>query len=749
MDENVAGLYARASGPTPGRPPVYKTIGICLAIASGLFIGTSFVLKKTGLLKANVKYNEEAGEGYGYLKNAYWWTGMTLMIIGEICNFAAYTFTDAILVTPLGALSVVITAILSSIFLKERLSFVGKIGCFQCIVGSVVIVLNAPAESAVADIQEMRTYVAAPGFLVYAGIVLVGCTFVAFWVGPRYGKKSMLVYLTICSLIGGISVVCTQGLGSAITAQARGIQQFNQWFLYVLFAIVVATLLTEIIFLNKALNIFNAALVTPTYYVYFTSATIITSAILFQGFKGSVSSIITVVLGFLVICSGVVLLQLSKSAKDVPDAAVFKGDLDQVRTVAEQAEPESEPKADAIRGAAGIIRRFSQTRQKNAAAEAKRVFEEKRKDQMEPISEDEQVEWDGLRRRKTTINSTTPGTLRRQKTVHPPLGMAHFPDDDTLWDGGESRPASTDVHGGSGLHGGFLSNFRRKSSRLNHSQSLSERPAPGDGGSRMPNRPVAIIAALPSKPDDSDTAYHGAQSGDGVMEMDHVLGLPHGITPPERREHGKPIMWAETVEDRPKTGSRSGSNNPAGPPTPPVHGTKRQFSFQNVFHRNYNKEGRHDSNLPPMSPGAMSFTEEIKRPTSRLGLGSRSSSSKDKAKVATEEERHGLVKGDGSNCVTLPEYSDQGEDDWELEGKAKEVEVSPLGLETSRTPLMTDDNEEQEPIHPHGESSPRPPLPAKNSPSFGPGAGGKRKDWDGNGDPGSRGSRGGGGPAFI
>jgi len=50
-------------------------------------------------------------------------------------------------------------------------------------------------------------------------------------------------------------------------------------------------------------------------------------------------------MGFFQICAGVVLLQLSKSAKNVPDAEVFRGDLDQVRTVAEQEEPEYEPKA--------------------------------------------------------------------------------------------------------------------------------------------------------------------------------------------------------------------------------------------------------------------------------------------------------------------------------------------------------------------------------------------------------------------
>src|ERR1700761_8765500 len=160
---------------TGARPPVYKVIGLILAICSGLFIGVSFVLKKKGLLKANAKYNEEAGEGYGYLKNVWWWTGMTLMIIGEICNFVAYAFVDAILVTPLGALSVVITTILSAIFLKERLSFVGKVGCFNCIIGSIVIVLNAPEQSAVADIQEMQHFVIAPGFLSYAGVVIVAC----------------------------------------------------------------------------------------------------------------------------------------------------------------------------------------------------------------------------------------------------------------------------------------------------------------------------------------------------------------------------------------------------------------------------------------------------------------------------------------------------------------------------------------------------------------------------------------------
>lgn len=37
-----------------------------------------------------------------------WLTGLIIVAIGEIANFAAYAFAPAILVTPLGALSVLI-----------------------------------------------------------------------------------------------------------------------------------------------------------------------------------------------------------------------------------------------------------------------------------------------------------------------------------------------------------------------------------------------------------------------------------------------------------------------------------------------------------------------------------------------------------------------------------------------------------------------------------------------------------------
>lgn len=653
----LARANSTSSTTQPSRPPVYKAIGLTLAISSGVFIGTSFVLKKTGLLKANAKYNEEAGEGYGYLKNAYWWTGMTLMIIGEICNFVAYAFVDAILVTPLGALSVVVTTILSTIFLKERLSFVGKVGCFNCIVGSVVIVMNAPQQSSVATIQDMKHFVLAPGFLSYAGVIIVGCAVIAVWVGPRYGKKSMLVYLSICSLIGGLSVVATQGLGAAVVAQASGKPQFNQWFLYVLLAFVITTLVTEIIFLNvsylvpetevkrlrefpqKALNIFNAALVTPTYYVFFTSATIVTSAILFQGFKGTPTSIATVIMGFLQICAGVVLLQLSKSAKDVPDAAVFKGDLDQVREVAEQEQPETEPKADAIRGTAAIIRRLSGSRQKMEQEEARRLREDKLKDQLEPLRENEVVEWDGLRRRKTIIGNAEPGSPIRRKTVHPPLGMSHFPEQTET---GDQERDARESHG-------FFEGLRERLHPQQHRNTTSDY---GDQRSPVHPMPLTEINVQGSKPDTPILPY-----GPGSFEeaQEHIYGLP----PPRqgrRNQTGNHSPRSKPLPNHPPDQSPAlgGPSKDNLAPEPPEYSTRRQFSFTNVFHRHSKTPERPSSSDPNIASTA--------RPTSRIGLGSRSASStsheqKRAMKSATEEERLGLVKGDSHAALLQEEHS--------------------------------------------------------------------------------------------
>ncbi|KAI0348746.1 hypothetical protein OH77DRAFT_1377551, partial [Trametes cingulata] len=51
-----------------------RSVGVALAIGSGVLNGSSFVFKKEGLLSS--QKGHVAGEGVAYLKSPMWWAGM-------------------------------------------------------------------------------------------------------------------------------------------------------------------------------------------------------------------------------------------------------------------------------------------------------------------------------------------------------------------------------------------------------------------------------------------------------------------------------------------------------------------------------------------------------------------------------------------------------------------------------------------------------------------------------------------------
>lgn len=289
-------------------------IGLTLAISSSIFIGGSFILKKKGLLRLAKKGSMRAGQGgHAYLKEWLWWAGLLSMGVGEAANFAAYAFAPATLVTPLGALSVLVSAILSSYFLTERLNLHGKIGCLLSVLGSTVMVIHAPQEEEVEHLEEMSSKLLDPGFLVFATLVVIVALILIFIVGPRHGQTNILVYITICSVIGALSVSCVKGLGITIKGLFAGEHVFRHPLSWILIVSLITCVSTQINYLNKALDIFNTSLVTPIYYVFFTTSVLSCSAILFKEWQHmGTDDIIGTFSGFLTIIVGIFLLHAFK-----------------------------------------------------------------------------------------------------------------------------------------------------------------------------------------------------------------------------------------------------------------------------------------------------------------------------------------------------------------------------------------------------------------------------------------------------
>ncbi|XP_072476797.1 magnesium transporter NIPA3 isoform X2 [Notamacropus eugenii] len=266
-------------------------LGLVLAISSSVFIGSSFILKKKGLLQLAKKGITRAD--FAYFSRSRWTflpEGMAL--VGRIT----------------------LNAVLSAHFLDERLNIHGKIGCMLSILGSTVMVIHAPKEEEVTSLHDMEIKLRDPAFISFAVIVIVICLVLIVAVAPKKGQTNILIYISICSVIGVFSVSSVKGLGIAIKELLERKPVYKDPFVFILLVTIIVSVSTQINYLNKALDTFNASLVTPIYYVFFTSMVVTCSAILFKEWNSmSAADVIGTLSGFFTIVNGIFLLHAFKN----------------------------------------------------------------------------------------------------------------------------------------------------------------------------------------------------------------------------------------------------------------------------------------------------------------------------------------------------------------------------------------------------------------------------------------------------
>jgi hypothetical protein len=79
-------------------------------------------------------------------------------------------------------------------------------------------------------------------------------------VAPVYGKKNPLIYISICSTVGSVSVMSIKGFGIALKLTFAGSNQFSHPSTYVFAIVVVVCILVQMNYFNKALDQFSTSL---------------------------------------------------------------------------------------------------------------------------------------------------------------------------------------------------------------------------------------------------------------------------------------------------------------------------------------------------------------------------------------------------------------------------------------------------------------------------------------------------------
>ncbi len=74
---------------------------------------------------------------------------------------------------------------------------------------------------------------------------------------PKYGRSNPLVYISICSLVGSVSVMAIKGFGVAIKLTIGGNNQLTHPSTYVFGIVVALCILVQMTYFNKALDTFS------------------------------------------------------------------------------------------------------------------------------------------------------------------------------------------------------------------------------------------------------------------------------------------------------------------------------------------------------------------------------------------------------------------------------------------------------------------------------------------------------------
>nr|XP_042128020.1 NIPA-like protein 3 isoform X2 [Peromyscus maniculatus bairdii] len=295
-------------------------IGALLAIFGHLVVSIALNLQKYCHIRLAGSKDPRA-----YFKTKTWWLGLLLLLLGELGVFASYAFAPLSLIVPLSAVSVIASAIIGIIFIKEKwkpkdfvrryvLSFVG---CGLAIVGTYLLVTFAPNSHEKMTGENIAKHLVSWPFLLYMLVVIVLFCLLLYFYKER-NANSIIVILLLVALLGSMTVVTVKAVAGMLVLSIQGNLQLDYPIFYVMFVCMVATAIYQATFLSQASQIYDSSLIASVGYILSTTAAITAGAIFYLDFLGEEAlHICLFALGCLIAFLGVFLITRNRK-KAIP-----------------------------------------------------------------------------------------------------------------------------------------------------------------------------------------------------------------------------------------------------------------------------------------------------------------------------------------------------------------------------------------------------------------------------------------------
>uniref|UniRef100_UPI00398EE03B NIPA-like protein 2 n=1 Tax=Pristiophorus japonicus TaxID=55135 RepID=UPI00398EE03B len=295
----------------------YQTnlLGTVLAITGNILISISLNIQKYTHVRLLCQESPTP-----YYKSKLWWCGIVLMGVGELGNFAAYGFAPATLVAPLGCVSVIASAAISVVFLKETLRASDILGGSLAILGTYLLVTFAINVQQEVTAVKIHKYIVSWQFLVYLAFEMtLFC--ILLYLYKRRGLKHIVILLLMSSLLASLTVISVKAVSGMVASSIKGELQILYPIFYVMLLVMIASCIFQVQFLNQAMRLYNATEVVPINFVFFTTSAIIAGVIFYQEFHGAaLLNVFMFLLGCMLSFLGVFLIAKNreKQTSEVP-----------------------------------------------------------------------------------------------------------------------------------------------------------------------------------------------------------------------------------------------------------------------------------------------------------------------------------------------------------------------------------------------------------------------------------------------
>ncbi|XP_022102561.1 NIPA-like protein 2 isoform X3 [Acanthaster planci] len=259
-------------------------IGACLAIGGNLLISVSMNIQKYALTRLeNQGFHAETS--HDYLKSRLWWLGIIMMVCGEVGNFMAYGFGPATVVAPLGTTTVVANAYIAIVFLGEKLRARDVLGTYLIIVGAFLIVVFSTQSNTRLSALQISEHLLKPAFLVYLGVEVI--VFIAVNVVIHYyGALHVILFILPAAILASLTVISSKAVSGMITMTAAGESQLMYAVFYIMIVVILVTGVIQIRYVTRAMQAFQATVVVPTFFVFFTVSAILAGIFFYGEFNG-------------------------------------------------------------------------------------------------------------------------------------------------------------------------------------------------------------------------------------------------------------------------------------------------------------------------------------------------------------------------------------------------------------------------------------------------------------------------------